>query len=104
MRITLQRVGGFAGLSEELASIDTASLEGTEVQDLDETIEQVRFYDLPEKLPCHEENGADQFHYQITIEDESGSHTVAYLEEDDQAPDEIRPLVDAIAQAAGSSW
>lgn len=103
MRITLQRVGGFAGLAEELASIDTARLEGTEAEDIDATIKQVRFYDLPEKLPTHEAEGADEFHYQITIDGDEGCHTVAYIEEDNHAPSAIQPLVDAISQVAGPS-
>ena len=77
MEIRISRSGGFAGLEEELARVDTADLDPQQAAALDSQLDEVDFYALPNELPTSNV-GADQFTYSITVSGERGSHTVSY--------------------------
>ena len=89
MRIRFERTGGFAGRKLQ-ESIDSSSLPEPQVRLLLELLAQAHSFDLPFKLESATP-GADRFNYKVTVETESGTHTV---EANDAAvPVELRPLL-----------
>lgn len=87
MRISVKRTGGFAGVTEELASVDTASLNRASALQLEQMVREARFFDLPAEIPGTT-IGADLFRYEVTVTEGDRQHTVAFA--DDGA--EIAPL------------
>jgi hypothetical protein len=89
MWIRFERTGGFAGRKLQ-GSLDSSSLPEPQARRLLELLEQSHFFDLPLKLESASP-GADRFSYKVTVETESGSHTV---EANDAAvPAGLRPLL-----------
>lgn len=97
MQVRVVRAGGFAGIEEEMASVDTeASLSGPEIE---KRIEEIGFFDLPASL--EDEVGADQLRYEVTVIDEGRERTVAYSADpslDLGAQGGARAELDAIVQ------
>jgi hypothetical protein len=77
VEIRISRSGGFAGLEEELARVDTDQLDPKQAAMLVGELDDVDFYRLPHELPSSQV-GADQFTYSVTVTGDRGSHTVAY--------------------------
>ena len=63
MRIRMKRLGGFAGVEESLATVDSDRLPGALADRLGEHVAQL--ITLCAQTPRSE--GADQFHYEIEI-------------------------------------
>jgi hypothetical protein len=95
MRITVKRSGGFAGLSEELASVDTADLEAERAEQIEQLVGDISFFDLPTEL-SPDEVGADQFRYEITVSDDGREHTVTYQDNGGAEVAQLRRLVEAL--------
>ncbi|PLZ95304.1 hypothetical protein CI594_14950 [Fischerella thermalis CCMEE 5196] len=74
MRISLQRTGGFAGISKK-AIIDTANLSPEETQQLYQLLEAANFYSLPPKINAPA-NQPDRFQYILTVEENNQQHTL----------------------------
>ncbi|BAU08827.1 hypothetical protein NIES592_23790 [Fischerella major NIES-592] len=74
MRISLQRTGGFAGISKK-AIIDTANLSPEETQQLYQLLEAANFYSLPPKINAPA-NQPDRFQYTLTVEENNQQHTL----------------------------
>lgn len=86
-------------------SVDTEKLPADEAQNLQQMLDAAKFFELP-AAPAESLRGADRFQYKLTVESDEGSHTVELS--DEEAPDEIRPLlrrltVLARSQQGGSS-
>lgn len=77
MEIRISRTGGFAGIEEELARVDTAELDPERAAALVGRLDEVDFYALPSELPT-QDVGADQFTYSITVSGHQGQHTVSF--------------------------
>ncbi len=95
MRIRFQRTGGFAGRSIQ-GSLDSSSLSEIQARRLSELLEQAHFFELPVKLKSASP-AADRFSYTVTVETESGSHTVEAGEA--AVPPELRPLLDYLTRS-----
>jgi hypothetical protein len=95
MRVFFERTGGFAGLKLK-GTLDAAALPGSQSLRLKKLLRQSRFFELPESLKSSGP-GADRFNYRITVETETGSHTVEAEEE--AIPGELRPLLDYLTRA-----
>ncbi|MCP6759508.1 MAG: hypothetical protein NHB32_12240 [Fischerella sp. CENA71] len=78
MRISLQRTGGFAGISKK-AIVDTANLSSEETQQLSHLLEAVNFFNLPTIINTPS-NQADRFQYTLTVEENNQQHTVKVSE------------------------
>ena len=89
MRISFERTGGVAGMSIA-ATIDTEALPAHNAQELLRLVDAASFFDLPAtiRMPAQ---GADQFHYKLTVEDEARRHTVEVG--DAAAPAALQPLL-----------
>lgn len=98
MQIAVRRTGGFAGLSEQLASIDTEKLDPIRAQRLEEAVRRSNFFNRPPVMGG--EAGADLFRYEVTITDEGRSHTVAYMDSEDPETAPVRGLVETVMSTA----
>jgi hypothetical protein len=95
MQIRFERTGGLVGRRIQ-GSIDSSSLSKPQARLLLELLDQSHFFDLPLKLESAAP-GADRFTYRVTVETESGSHTV---EANDAAvPVELRPLLNWLTRS-----
>ncbi|MGC3959845.1 MAG: hypothetical protein QM813_18540 [Verrucomicrobiota bacterium] len=79
MKISATRTGGFAGLTEDLGSVETAQLDAAARKAVELLVQRVDFFHLPERLPG--EVGADLFTYAVTVADGSRQHTVTFVGE-----------------------
>lgn len=99
MQILLVRSGGFAG-TRLSTSINTEVLPPEEVEPLRAMIESASFFELPADLN-NQAKMADQFRYQVTIQDEEREHTVRFS--DSSMPEKLSPLVHQLITMARSS-
>ena len=67
MQVSVKRSGGFAGLTEEVAAVETAQLDAAAAQQVEQLIQSVGFFDLPATISGGT-IGADLFRYEITVE------------------------------------
>jgi hypothetical protein len=99
MRFHFVRTGGFAGL-RLTATIDSDALPEEESEMLMDELDNANFFELPPVL--HEPSeGADRFQYEITVEEEEKSHTIAAGEA--AVPENLQPLVQHLERLARSS-
>ena len=97
MNITVRQTGGFAGVSVELASIDTSALDPARAEQIHQMLRQARFFELPATIQGA--IGADQTYYEITIADGDRQHTVSFQQTDDSlATEPLRGLVATLLQ------
>jgi hypothetical protein len=95
MKITIERSGGFAGISTTF-SADDGTLNLAEKQQLERLLRSSKFFDMPLESPAAKTRGAaDYFIYRITVEKDPGkSHTV---ETTDVTMDQsLRSIVDIL--------
>jgi hypothetical protein len=95
MKITVTQSGGFAGLTQSLASLDTSALEPARAQQIEEKLRETRFFDLSAN-PLTEAVGADFLQYQIAVSDGERQHTVTFLDDDSAEAASLRELVTAL--------
>jgi hypothetical protein len=103
MRIEFSEEGGvayFPGLAKPV-SIDVEAMGGDEAEQLKQTMERARFFDLPPTLGSPAKGAADYRQYTLTIDDGSKKHTVRIKEPiDDPAVDELVQAVRKHVKAA----
>ncbi len=73
MKVYFERTGGFAAIRTSLA-LDTDLLSTEESEKIKTMFEDADFFNLPQKSKTPE--GADYFHYKITLETKDNKHTV----------------------------
>jgi hypothetical protein len=95
MRISVRRSGGFAGIEEEVGALDTTGLAPEAREELERLVGETDFFALPAAVEG--EVGADQFRYEVTVEDEGRAHTVTFVGEGGDQAAALRRLVDAVA-------
>lgn len=96
MKIAIQRTGGFAGLQEELVSVDTAQLPPAEARRIEELVGNAGFFGLPTALGG-EITGADLFQLRITVTDGARRHTVEFPDHESPELAPLRALVRSLA-------
>ena len=96
MKISVQRYGGYAGGSENVGVVDTATL-GEAARQVEGDVQKLRFFDLPSNLPSNE-IGADFVKYDVTIADGERSHTVTFTDDDSPTARQMRELVNRVTQ------
>ncbi|MDP2663519.1 MAG: hypothetical protein Q8R28_22630 [Dehalococcoidia bacterium] len=98
MKVLARRSGGFAGLSEDVADVDTSRLKVDAAQQVEQMVHGVGFFELPDTLPGA--IGADLFRYEITVADGERRHTVAFVDDDSPQTAPLRRLVEVLAGIA----
>jgi emfourin len=88
MNISTKRSAGFAGITEDIGTINTRQLDRAVAQRIEQCVQSVDFFNLPMTI-SGTGAGADLFQYEITISEGTRKHTVVF--EDDNSP-ETAPL------------
>ena len=88
MEISVKRSGGYAGVSEDVATIGTAKLPATAVKQLEGMLQEIKFFDIP-AIASPKAVGADMFYYEIKVTKGKRQHNVSFY--DDGSP-QISPL------------
>ena len=96
MNISVRRTGGFAGLTEELGTVDTEHLDSTLAQQIEEKIRSLNFFALPATV-AGDSVGADMYRYEITVREGDHTHTVAFQDDGSPQTAPLRQLVDTIS-------
>jgi len=97
MKVSVKRVGGFAGLTEEVATVDTAQLDAAAAQQVEQIIQSVGFFDLPAAISGGT-IGADLFQYEITVREGDRQHTVTFTDDESPETAPLRRLVETLTQ------
>jgi hypothetical protein len=96
MKIIFERSGGFAGLRLN-AAFDTEALPTETADALRRLVEDADFFALP-AIIAGNPAAADLYQYVVTVEDDTGSHTVTASE--DAASDALRQLIQYLMRLA----
>jgi len=98
MMVNIRRAGGFAGVDEELASVDSSTLSSAKADELRELV--TRLSALRAQRP--ESVGADRFRYEIrVVEPGAEPRTLTVVDEGDP-DDAAMKLVHAILELAAA--
>jgi len=98
LKIQVKQSGGYAGISVELADLDTATLAPATARRLEQLVLDAGFFQLSTELPAPSDAiGADRLQYVVTVEDGGRRHTVTVA---DSTP-EVERLRGLIAAAQG---
>jgi hypothetical protein len=90
MRIHFERTGGlFPGLNKT-RTISSQELPADQGKKMEYLVDSAKFFDLPAKMQSPEP-GADRFQYKISVESETGTHTVQV--QDGAVPPQLAPLL-----------
>lgn len=96
MRVSIERSGGFAGITIKTA-IEKKDLSPGEAQKLQEMVDAVDFLNLPEKIisPSFQ---PDRFQYELRLEESGRQHKVTVSEE--AVPEKLKPLIKWLIEKA----
>lgn len=95
MKITVNRTGGYAGITEQLGFMDTANADPKIVAEVTSILKKLEFFNLPSNI-AGEEIGADLQRYEINISDENRQHTVNFSEGQNEQTTQLKTLVDIV--------
>jgi hypothetical protein len=96
MKISVKETGGFAGLSQDVAAVDTAVL-GAAAQPIEQAVHAAGFFDLPSRVG--EWIGSDPMMFEVTVSDGDREHTVSFIKYDQSpATAPLHKLVEAARQ------
>jgi hypothetical protein len=97
VRITVTRSGGFAGISEQIADVETDGLAPVSARQVEQVIHDIGFFGLPPAV-ASSSVGADLFHYGISVSDGERQHHVEY-DDDGESPEAapLRRLVELVS-------
>ncbi len=99
MIIHIRRSGGFAGIEEDLGTIDSAALGAQTASRVADSVAELTRMQAEGTGPV----GADLFRYEIEIQDDQGRrHQVVVMDEGDPtmpSTPALRTLLDAVAGA-----
>ena len=94
MKVTIKRTGGFAGLDQTVASLDSERLPRDAAEELRRQVSAlVAASARPEPI------GADLLHYHVTISDEGPARTVTVVDEGDPEAPPMKHLQALLALA-----
>ena len=97
MTLKIKRLGGFAGLEENLAAVDLAKLPKSVADQLRERVAQLATLSAQSPRPV----GADQFHYEIDIAEPGAQpRTLTVVDEGDPeqpAMKQVRAILELVA-------
>jgi hypothetical protein len=99
MEISAKRTGGFAGLTEELGSIDTEQLNETLGRNIAEALDNIDFFHLPSRIES-ENVMADPFEYEITVKEGKREHTITFRDDGSLKTAPLLQLVNAVSRGS----
>jgi hypothetical protein len=98
MKVYLERSGGFAGMVTS-TNVDTQKLSPSEAHEIQNLIENSRFFELPSNPPQSlkaKKGAADYFTYKITVQDDKREHSVQF--NDINMQPKVKPLIDFLVK------
>jgi hypothetical protein len=98
MDISIKQSGGFAGITEDLGTINTDQLDSTQAERIGRLIQSVDFFNLPTNI-SGTGVGADLLRYEISISEGTHKHTVVFEDNGRSETAPLRQLVDLVIQA-----
>lgn len=78
MLVSLERTGGFAGISK-IIRVDTNNLLPQTAEELSTLVASADFFQLPEQI-IGDSSQCDRFQYRLSVEDHQQRHTVIVSE------------------------
>ena len=100
MEITVQHRGGFAGLTEHVAAVNTAQLDAAAAQRVEHMFQSIDFFELPATISGGTV-GADLRYYEITATEGQRQHSVTFpADESNPATAPLHQLVQTLTQMA----
>jgi hypothetical protein len=97
MKIKVTRSGGFAGITENVASVDTAGLKPAQAKQVEELISSLDFFKLPGAV-AGEAVGADYQQYEISVSRGAEKHQVKFLDDESPQTAKLKQLVNKLTQ------
>jgi len=99
MKITVTRSGGFAGIVEDLLTVDTEELDESVAEEVQQLVSKAGLFSLPDFV-SGEAVGADYQRYEIEAAEGEVRHRVQF--QDDESPETapLRRLVDDLRALA----
>jgi hypothetical protein len=98
MTITIKRSGGFAGIEQTMAQVDTKNLTKEQIERVKSGIARLSGL-LAKKSPSV---GADRFQYDVTVTEDTGAaKTMTVIDEGDPKDPALTALMDLISSAKG---
>jgi hypothetical protein len=97
VRVSVKRTGGYAGIGEILAQVDTDRLATERAARVAALLEACRFFTLPAAM-AGAPIGADLFRYEITAEDGPRRHTVSFVDSDRPEVAPLKRLIAALTE------
>jgi hypothetical protein len=83
MKVIVKKTGGYAGLSEDLANINTSdetNLSSAEAKNIEQKVQSMKFFEIPKTIQSGV--GADLEKYEITVSDgDRPPHTVTFVDD-----------------------
>src|SRR5687768_9595045 len=95
MEITIARTGGYAGVREVLATVDTDQLDPKTKADVEAAVSNANFFALPTRVQG-EKVGADLQRYEITVVDGANRHSVTFPDESSSATAQLLGLLGTV--------
>ncbi|MDB6151922.1 MAG: hypothetical protein JWL90_375 [Chthoniobacteraceae bacterium] len=95
MHILITQSGGFAGLVQRVADVDTHLLDAAKAQKIEALVQSTQFFKLPPRV-AGDAKGADFQIYEITITENGHSYRVEFLDDQSAATCPLRRLVDLV--------
>ena len=103
MQITVNKTGGFAGVSQRLGPVEISSLDPGVADRVSRLVTESDFFHLPEDLqgtPVY-----DGFHYAVQAVDGTAEHTVNLAGmSDEPAAARLHELIELLDEAVGFAW
>lgn len=96
MQISVRRSGGFAGITEA-KTVDTARLDASAAQSVEQLVRNLNFFALPvDAAPGGV--GADLLQNEISVRDGSQQRTIRFSDEGQPETASLRHLLDTVLQ------
>ena len=96
MRISIERSGGFAGITMR-TTVDEKDVAPDEALKLRQLVEETDFFNLPGKIISRSPQ-PDRFQYELKLEEKGRQNTVTVSEE--AMPPKLKPLVNWLMEKA----
>jgi hypothetical protein len=101
MKITVTRSGGFAGIVEDLLTVDTEELDASLAEQVQQLVSKAGLFSLPEFVSGGEV-GADYQRYDIEVAEGELRRRVQFQDDDSPQTVPLRKLVNDLRELAGS--
>jgi hypothetical protein len=98
MHVTVKKSGGYAGITEEVGSLDTAQLDPATARDIEQTLKGTG--SPTQDAADNQAVGADQFHYEITIRDGARERTLSFVDDGSARNAPLRKVIDRVERGS----